>query len=241
MQKLQHIFRAGSAGALVVMLGACATQSGPTHSIRAIDLPNQSRQAYRATCDGLLSTGNACRAVAEKVCAGKGVTVLEAVDRMRGNTALADPREITFVCGKPVPQRVEQPAVQPSVPAAESRSESAPQRHILLQGNANFDVDSAKLTLDARRQLDQFLNTNKGVGFQRVTITGYTDSTGSLAHNRRLSESRARSVATYLRTGGLQAAQFVSEGMGPSDPVASNATADGRAQNRRVEIQVVPE
>ncbi|KVD46170.1 hypothetical protein WS61_10990 [Burkholderia sp. ABCPW 11] len=241
MQTLQHVFRAGSAGALVVMLGACATQSGPTHSIRAIDVPNQSQPAYRATCDGLLSSGNACRAVAEKLCAGKDVTVLEAVDRMRGNTALADPREITFVCGKPVPPRVEQPAAQQPLPVPEPRPEPAPQRQVLLQGNANFEIDSAKLTLDARRRLDRFLDANKGVGFQRVTITGYTDSTGSLAHNRRLSESRARSVATYLRTGGLQAAQFVSEGMGSSDPVASNTTADGRAQNRRVEIQVMPE
>ena len=112
---------------------------------------------------------------------------------------------------------------------------------MLLQGNANFEVDRATLTPEARRQLDRFVDANRGVGFRRVTITGYTDSTGSLSHNGRLSEARARAVTTYLRTSGLQVGQFVSEGKGPADPVASNATADGRAQNRRVEIQVVPQ
>ncbi|MCA8282723.1 OmpA family protein [Burkholderia cepacia] len=240
MQKL-HSFRAGLAGALVALLSACATQSGPTYSIRAVNVPNQSQPLFRVTCDGLLSSGKACRAAAERQCAGNGVTVLEAVDRMRGNAALQDPRELTFMCGKPAPRRVEQPVAPRPAPAPEPRPEPVAQRQVLLQGNANFEVDRATLTPEARRQLDRFVDANRGAGFRRVTITGYTDSTGSLSHNQRLSEARARAVTTYLRTSGLQVGQFVSEGKGSADPVASNATADGRAQNRRVEIQVVPQ
>ncbi|MBH9738067.1 OmpA family protein, partial [Burkholderia cepacia] len=83
--------------------------------------------------------------------------------------------------------------------------------------------------------LNRFLDVNREARFRRVTVTGYTDSQGAHAHNVRLSEARARAVATYLRTGGLQAEHFATVGRGAAEPVASNATAEGRAQNRRVE------
>lgn len=73
-----------------------------------------------------------------------------------------------------------------------------------------------------------------------VDINGHTDSTGSLQHNMSLSQRRASSVASYLSAQGVDARRFVINGFGPSQPVANNASPDGRAQNRRVEIYLTP-
>lgn len=70
----------------------------------------------------------------------------------------------------------------------------------------------------------------------RAKVVGHTDSTGQLAYNETLSLNRARSVTTYLENNGVAASRLTAEGRGPSDPVASNDTVEGRAANRRVEI-----
>src|SRR3546814_219649 len=73
-----------------------------------------------------------------------------------------------------------------------------------------------------------------------VDIVGHTDSTGSLQLNQDLSNRRAQSVASYLVGNGVAASRISSYGAGPSQPIASNDTAAGRAQNRRVEINLRP-
>ena len=73
-----------------------------------------------------------------------------------------------------------------------------------------------------------------------VDVYGHTDSTGSAAHNLELSQRRAVSVATILANQGIDQRRFFIEGKGASNPIASNATEAGRAQNRRVEIQISP-
>ena len=73
-----------------------------------------------------------------------------------------------------------------------------------------------------------------------VDINGHTDSTGSQQHNQALSQRRAQSVATYLVSQGVDGRRFAVQGFGPSQPIATNATPEGRAQNRRVEIMLVP-
>ncbi|MHB0950735.1 MAG: OmpA family protein [Allorhizobium sp.] len=73
-----------------------------------------------------------------------------------------------------------------------------------------------------------------------IDVNGHTDSTGSLEHNQALSERRAMSVAGYLNSQGIDPRRVSALGFGPSQPIASNATAEGRAQNRRVEIQIAP-
>ncbi|MCX7889537.1 MAG: OmpA family protein [Rhodobacteraceae bacterium] len=71
-------------------------------------------------------------------------------------------------------------------------------------------------------------------------VVGHTDSTGSLAYNQSLSERRAASVAAVLRQNGVPSSRIVTIGRGPNEPIASNATPEGRAQNRRVEILIIP-
>ncbi|HHV7522432.1 TPA: OmpA family protein [Burkholderia orbicola] len=228
------LLRAASIGAIAMALGACTTQSGLTYDIRAVSIPGKPDNVFRVSCDGLLGSANACARAAEEFCQGKGFTPLEMIDRVYSRSPMKDPREITFMCGKP------QPVVQaaPPTPAPQPAPQPVPQRQVLLQGDANFALDSAALTPEARSQLDRFVQINSGVEFRRVAITGFTDSTGSNTHNLALSASRARNVMNYLRSNGLKAQSFVSEGLGAADPVASNATAEGRAQNRRVEIRI---
>ncbi|MGY6239208.1 OmpA family protein [Burkholderia ambifaria] len=240
MKTPQHFVRRGLLGAFVVLLSACATQSGPTYTVRAIKATDQPGPVFRVTCEGLVSSARSCEAAAQKVCAGKPVTPLQAVDRVRGGAAMGDPRELTFMCGVPPQASVAPPVVAQPQPVVQPQPAAEPvaQRHVLLQGSANFAFDSAALTPSARQELDRFLDVNREARFRRVTVTGYTDSQGAYAHNVRLSEARARAVATYLRTGGLHAEHFTTVGKGAAEPVASNATAEGRAQNRRVEIEL---
>lgn len=73
-----------------------------------------------------------------------------------------------------------------------------------------------------------------------IDVNGHTDSTGSLAHNQALSERRAASVANFLGEQGIEQRRVSSMGFGPNQPVASNASAAGRSQNRRVEIAIAP-
>lgn len=73
-----------------------------------------------------------------------------------------------------------------------------------------------------------------------VDVAGHTDSTGSMEHNQLLSERRALSVANYLTQQGIDNRRFDVRGYGPTEPVASNSSESGRAQNRRVEIQISP-
>jgi outer membrane protein OmpA-like peptidoglycan-associated protein len=101
-----------------------------------------------------------------------------------------------------------------------------------------FALNSAELTDSDKAQLDQVgdLLKNPKLGFINAEINGYTDSTGSDAYNMGLSQRRADSVASYLKSKGATQT-FTVKGYGESDPVASNDTADGRAQNRRVVIR----
>ena len=100
-----------------------------------------------------------------------------------------------------------------------------------------FASGKADLSQSAKNSLAQFakvLNENKDCD---VAIYGHTDSTGSDAVNQPLSVSRANSVNNYLKSCGVSAAQIKSvEGQGSSNPVADNSTAEGRKQNRRVEV-----
>jgi outer membrane protein OmpA-like peptidoglycan-associated protein len=226
-------------GVVFGLLAACTTQSGPTYTAHAIVVPNQKAQVYRVECGGLFESSQTCFKVAAEICKDMPVTQLSAVDGVKSGINTKDPREITFMCGKPVEA---QPAAVPlPQPRAETQPQPQPQerRQVLLQGDANFSTDSAVLNSTAKASLDNFLRVNEGVKFRRVTIIGYTDSTGTRAHNEKLSEARAQSVLQYLRSRGLMAQSFIAEGAGMDDPVASNATAEGRARNRRVEVRIV--
>jgi len=101
-----------------------------------------------------------------------------------------------------------------------------------------YGTDGSTLTAEAKTELTAVANAIKACPDARVTVVGHTDNTGNDAVNVPLSNSRAQSVADYLVSQGVPAASVASQGEGSSKPVASNDTADGRAQNRRTEITV---
>ena len=101
-----------------------------------------------------------------------------------------------------------------------------------------FAVDSAVLSQASRQSLEEFADVMLDFPKTAIVIMGYTDSQGSEEHNQSLSERRASAVRNYLIRAEVDPARMTSIGFGEADPVADNATAEGRAQNRRVSILV---
>jgi outer membrane protein OmpA-like peptidoglycan-associated protein len=109
-----------------------------------------------------------------------------------------------------------------------------------MPGNVTFGFDSAKLNPEFDPVLDKLAQTLSEYNKTVIQIAGHTDSTGSHAYNMKLSLERADSVKARLESRGVPAARLVTIGVGPDYPIASNDTEEGRAQNRRVEITIVP-
>jgi outer membrane protein OmpA-like peptidoglycan-associated protein len=109
-----------------------------------------------------------------------------------------------------------------------------------MPGNVTFALDSASLNTDFHSVLNKVGETLREYDKTVIEVAGHTDSSGSDQYNQQLSEKRANAVAQYLSAQGVPAARMVTVGAGESHPVASNDTPDGRAQNRRVEITIVP-
>ena len=109
-----------------------------------------------------------------------------------------------------------------------------------MPGNVTFALNSAKLNPQFDDVLDKLANTLLEYNQTVIQIAGHTDSTGTHAYNMKLSLQRAESVKAYLVSRGVPPARLVTVGAGPDYPIASNATEEGRAENRRVEITIVP-
>lgn len=109
-----------------------------------------------------------------------------------------------------------------------------------MPSEVTFAVNSANLDPSFRSTLDKVASTLSEYEKTYVDVLGHTDSTGSDAYNQKLSEQRASTVASYLGGRGVQQARLATKGYGESQPRASNTTEEGRSQNRRVEIRLVP-
>ncbi|MGC3981782.1 MAG: OmpA family protein [Steroidobacteraceae bacterium] len=109
-----------------------------------------------------------------------------------------------------------------------------------MPGSITFATNSADLNSQFYSALDGVDLVLKEYDKTMIEIAGHTDSTGSAALNQSLSERRAQSVASYLSSRGLDSKRILTVGAGPSRPVASNDTPEGRQQNRRVELTIVP-
>lgn len=109
-----------------------------------------------------------------------------------------------------------------------------------LPDGVTFDVGSYTLKPAFRNTLDRVATSLIQYPNSLVDVYGHTDSTGSDSFNQTLSQNRAMTVMNYLVSRGVPAARLRAQGFGETMPVASNATVDGRARNRRVEIKIVP-
>lgn len=109
-----------------------------------------------------------------------------------------------------------------------------------LPGGVTFDVDSAAIRQEFYSPLNQVAATLREYEQTYIDVIGHTDSTGSAEYNQDLSQRRALSVGEYLVAQGVAQPRFIIGGRGETQPIASNATNEGRARNRRVEIILTP-
>ncbi|MBQ0132829.1 MAG: OmpA family protein [Comamonas sp.] len=125
------------------------------------------------------------------------------------------------------------PAPAPVAPPAAVASK------VTFAADAFFDFDKAVLKPEGKAKLDDLASKVQGINLEVIVAVGHTDSVGSDAYNQKLSERRAQAVKAYLESKGIDKSRVYTEGKGEAQPVADNKTKAGRAQNRRVEIEVV--
>ncbi len=111
---------------------------------------------------------------------------------------------------------------------------------LTMPSGITFAFDRFDIQPQFRPTLDQIAETLNSYPETMIDIYGHTDSTGTDAYNQTLSENRARSVSNYLNSRGVQMVRMATRGYGETQPIATNATAEGQAANRRVEIRIVP-
>ncbi len=143
----------------------------------------------------------------------------------------------------PAPAPVAAPAPAPAPVAPVAKPAPAPQppaaTKVTYAADAFFDFNKSVVKPEGKAKLDDLVGKIKGVNLEVIIAVGHTDSVGSDAYNQKLSVARAEAVKAYLVTKGVEKNRVYTEGKGEKQPVADNKTAEGRAKNRRVEIEVV--
>jgi OOP family OmpA-OmpF porin len=135
----------------------------------------------------------------------------------------------------PAPVVVAPPVVAPAVVAPTA----AVSNKVTFAADALFDFDKAVLKPAGKEKLDELVTKVKGINLEVIIAVGHTDSVGSDTYNQKLSLRRSEAVKAYLVSKGIEKNRVYTEGKGEKQPVADNKTAEGRAKNRRVEIEVV--
>ncbi len=125
----------------------------------------------------------------------------------------------------------------PAKPADAAKAPSSVKQSITIQAEALFDFDKSVLKPEGMKSLEDAVSKLKGLELEMVIVTGHTDSVGAEAYNQKLSERRAATVRDFLRHKGVSGGFITMLGKGETQPVATNKTADGRAKNRRVDVE----
>jgi OOP family OmpA-OmpF porin len=144
----------------------------------------------------------------------------------------------------PKPAPAPAPAAKPAPPPPPAPRPAAPpaapvSQKVTFSAQTLFDFDKSVVKPEGRAALDGLVNQVKGITLEVVIAVGHTDWIGSDAYNQRLSVRRAEAVKAYLVSKGIPANRIYTEGKGEKQPIADNKTADGRAKNRRVEVEVI--
>ena len=127
----------------------------------------------------------------------------------------------------------------PAAPAAPAQPAPPAASKVTYAADAFFDFDKYALKPEGKAKLDDLVGKVKGINLEVIIAVGHTDSIGTVEYNQKLSERRANAVKAYLVSKGIEKNRVYTEGKGKKQPVADNKTAEGRAKNRRVEIEVV--
>jgi len=140
---------------------------------------------------------------------------------------------------KPAPAPAPAPAptpVQEVKPAAKPKPVA---EKVTFAADVLFDFDKSVIKPEGKAKLDDLAGKVRGINLEVVIAIGHADSIGSDAYNQKLSVRRAESVKAYLVSKGIESNRIYTEGKGEKQPVADNKTREGRAKNRRVEIEVI--
>ncbi|EJL83222.1 outer membrane protein/peptidoglycan-associated lipoprotein [Polaromonas sp. CF318] len=132
-------------------------------------------------------------------------------------------------------------AATPAAPARPGPAPVAPPAatKVTYAADAFFDFNKSVIKPEGKAKLDDLVGKIKDINLEVIIAVGHTDSVGSDAYNQKLSVRRSEAVKAYLVSKGIEKNRVYTEGKGEKQPVADNKTAEGRAKNRRVEIEVV--
>lgn len=144
------------------------------------------------------------------------------------------------VAGNAIGRKMDKQAkqIKEILPGAEVERVNEGIKVTLHENMVNFAFNSSDLTSQAKTNLDKLGKVLKDNPETNINIYGYTDNVGSYAYNLKLSDRRAFAVVDYLSSLGVERSRLIPKGMGEADPVDTNATAAGRAKNRRVEFAI---
>lgn len=196
-----------------------------------------------SSCEAVKNTNNTQRGVGIGAASGAviGGVIGNNVGK-GGNTALGAiiGGVVGGTVGGVIGNRMDKQAqkIDEALPGAEVERVGEGIKLTLGENSVRFDTNKSSLTPTAKANLDKLVNVFKEYPDTNIMIFGYTDSTGPEDYNLRLSEQRAQSVKDYLSSKGINASRFSTIGKGIADPVATNETAEGRSQNRRVEFAI---
>ena len=126
-----------------------------------------------------------------------------------------------------------------AAPAAAAAAASAAASKVTYAADAFFDFGKSVLKPEGKAKLDDLVAKVKSISLEVVIAVGHTDAVGTDAYNQKLSIARSEAVKAYLVSKGIDKNRIYTEGKGETSPVADNKTKEGRAKNRRVEIEVV--
>ena len=138
----------------------------------------------------------------------------------------------------PVPVAAAAPAPAAPAPAPAAAPKPAAQQ-VTYAADTFFDFDKYFIKPEGKAKLDDLVAKTKGLNLEVIIAVGHTDNIGTMAYNQKLSERRANAVKDYLVSKGIEKNRIYTEGKSFKQPIASNSTAEGRAKNRRTEIEVV--
>lgn len=230
----------------LLQIAACTSATGLDFTANTVIRPNEAI-AYEVKCGGLFGGQDTCYQRAQEICdqAKQPLTVLQETGPLgTGTNAKTDTQTLMFRCE--VPTQASQGQVMAPMTADPIPVVTEPPLSVIststmaLSGDVDFATGCAALNHSAIQKLDKLISDTHGTLYQQAQVLGYTDSRGSDTNNQVLSERRANAVADYLKTHGLQTASYDVHGYGDANPIADNATADGRARNRRVDVELKP-
>jgi outer membrane protein OmpA-like peptidoglycan-associated protein len=229
------MFRIGLAAILTISLSGCATTGRPEPLVCAL-IGGGVGAVGGGVAGGLYAENNDERENNEAEGAGIAAASM-VVGAGAGYLICSLMKEEKKPAPKQAPPPPPAPRAAPAPPPPPARPDPCKER-VRLE-NVNFDNDKADIKFSSVTVLDETVMHLKGCPARRVRLTAYTDSNGSDAYNQKLSQRRADSVRSYLVSHGIDAGRIEAEGRGESNPIADNATPEGRAENRRVELEPI--